>query len=91
MQSVKSVELLKSVLPKLSRLAILRDQSFPPHYDPEPTVHTAQAMGIQILDLDVRRVEDVDSAFQAATGWGAEAAQLLVQTNLSAGVDAPRC
>jgi putative tryptophan/tyrosine transport system substrate-binding protein len=88
--TVKAVELLKTVLPRLSRLAILEDQS-----DLEQTLvripaaaQTAERLRIQILDLDVRRVEDVDGAFETAKSWNAEGLLLLPNANRTAGVNA---
>jgi putative tryptophan/tyrosine transport system substrate-binding protein len=84
---IKSVELLKTVLPQLTRLAILEDQSYPPRasYIP-PAVQTAGRLGIQVLDVDVRSVEDLDGAFEAAKAWSADALLILAINTYSAGV-----
>jgi ABC-type uncharacterized transport system substrate-binding protein len=45
--TAKSVELLKTLLPHLSRLAILSDKSTPPDMDARPfATHAAQTLGI---------------------------------------------
>jgi putative ABC transport system substrate-binding protein len=87
--SVKSVELLKSVLPQLSHLAILGDRSDSAYILIEaPAVAAAQSLGIQVLELDVRRVEDVDGAFAAAHRWGAEGLLVIPHTSYTAGINA---
>jgi putative ABC transport system substrate-binding protein len=77
--TVKSVELFKTVIPTLSRLAILVDRrsvSYAPAVS--ATAEAAQRLGIQSLELDVRSVEDVDDAFKTAMEWGAEGFLLQV-------------
>jgi putative ABC transport system substrate-binding protein len=69
----KSVELLKTVLPKLSRLAILGDKSIINYQDLLPDAEqAARTLSVHTQDLDVRSVEDLDSAFEAAKAWSAE-------------------
>jgi putative tryptophan/tyrosine transport system substrate-binding protein len=84
---IKSVELFKTVLPQLSRLAILEDQSYPtrPLLFP-PAALTASRLAIQVLDLDVRTVEDVDAAFETAKAWIAEGLLIFAISNFFAGV-----
>ncbi len=85
--AIKQVELLKTVLPQLSRLAILEDQSYPARASlVAPAAQTAERLGIQILDLDVRGVEDVDGAFETAKAWSAEGLLLVPIPTFSAGV-----
>jgi putative ABC transport system substrate-binding protein len=84
---IKSVELLKSTLPQLSHLAVLGDPSNSAYIPAEPlAARTAQDLGIQVLHLDVHRVEDVDGAIAAAHGWGAEALLVIGTTEYTAGV-----
>jgi putative tryptophan/tyrosine transport system substrate-binding protein len=86
---VKSVKLLKTVLPKLSRLEILGDPSNPVNTSNAmfaPSVQSARALGLHTLEVDVR-VEDVDRAFVDAGAWRAEAL-LLTQPTYTAGVNA---
>jgi putative ABC transport system substrate-binding protein len=69
----KPVELLKTTLPRLERLAILTDTSTPNDGDLRPhTKKAAQTLGLQVLDLDAHSAQDVDSAFDAAIAWGAD-------------------
>ena len=68
----KRLELLKETVPKISRVAfflnptsagnllLLKDMQAP-----------AQALGLRIQSSDVRSVNDLEGAFQAATKWGA--------------------
>jgi putative ABC transport system substrate-binding protein len=85
----KSVELLKTVLPQISRVAVLEDRSYAARASRFPPVEQAAAqLGIQILDLDVRRVEDVDGALEATKAWSAEGLILLSQPSFEAGVGA---
>jgi putative ABC transport system substrate-binding protein len=68
----KSVELLKDIVPAVSRVAILWN---PEHADPEfrETERAARALGVQLQSLEVRRPEDLAGAFQAAERERAEA------------------
>jgi putative ABC transport system substrate-binding protein len=68
----KSVELLRDTLPAVSRVAILWN---PDHADPEfrETQRASHALGVQLQSLEVRKLEDFDSAFQAAERERAEA------------------
>jgi putative ABC transport system substrate-binding protein len=84
---IKQVELLHTVLPALVRLAVLADRSTPNYTDlMPPAAHTAQTLGMQVLDLDVRRSEDVDAALESAGAWGAEASLVISTGTYSAGV-----
>jgi putative ABC transport system substrate-binding protein len=76
---VKSVELLHTVLPHTSRLAILADSTLPAYLDVPPAVQAAERIGLHVQELDVRTVEDVDRAFSAAQSFGADA--LLIPAN----------
>ena len=68
----KVFELLMEALPKLERVAVLWN---PDHADPEfrETSRAAQAHGVAIQSLEVRRPEDFDRAFEAAVRDRAEA------------------
>jgi putative ABC transport system substrate-binding protein len=71
--SDKSVELFRTVLPTLSRLAILGNWTNVGNVTAmSATAQAAQRLGIQVLELDVRDVADVDGAFQRAMEWSAE-------------------
>jgi putative ABC transport system substrate-binding protein len=68
----KSVELLKEVMPQVSRVAILWN---PNHADPEfrETQRASGTLGVQLQSLEVRETRDFDSGFQAALRERAEA------------------
>jgi putative ABC transport system substrate-binding protein len=84
---IKSVELLKLILPQLARLAIMADHSYPTFAARlAPGAQTAEALGIEIVSPDVRSVDDVGSAFTNALTWGADALQLISQPSFTAGV-----
>src|SRR5689334_7654412 len=61
----KSVELLREVMPQVSRVAILWN---PNHADPEfrETQKAARTLGVQLQSLEVREAKDFDIAFQDA-------------------------
>jgi putative ABC transport system substrate-binding protein len=68
----KSVELLKEVVPEVSRVVILWN---PNHADPEfrETARASRAIGVKLQSLEVREPGDFDGAFQAAQRERAEA------------------
>jgi len=61
----KAIELLKEVVPSISRVAVLWN---PNHADPEfrETQRGARALQIQIQSLEVREPRDFEETFQAA-------------------------
>jgi putative tryptophan/tyrosine transport system substrate-binding protein len=63
----KRLELLRAAVPTLSRVGVLRNPESP---DREilrsETEAAARALGLQLLELDVRRAEDLSGAFAAA-------------------------
>jgi putative tryptophan/tyrosine transport system substrate-binding protein len=63
----KQLELLKLSFPNLSRVALLRDGSRPPNMSLRSTWATAaDALGVELLELDVRQPVDLDVALEAA-------------------------
>jgi putative tryptophan/tyrosine transport system substrate-binding protein len=68
----KVFELLLEALPGLARVAVLWN---PEHADPEfrETARAAQARGVALQSLEIRRAEDFDPAFEAAVRERAEA------------------
>jgi len=68
----KSVELLKEVMPEVSRVAIIWN---PTHADPEfrETERASRIIGVKLQSLEVREPGDFDGAFQAAVRERAEA------------------
>jgi putative ABC transport system substrate-binding protein len=86
--NVKSMEMLKAVLPQLSRLVILGDPSYTPQrVFLQSRAETARALGIHLLNVDVQGVDDLDGAFATAMGWSAEALLLLTQPSFTSGVN----
>jgi len=67
----KTLGFLKEAAPAISRVAVLWN---PDHADPEfrETVRAAHTVGVQIQSLEVRRPEDFDKAFNAASNQRAE-------------------
>jgi len=66
--SGKRLELLKEVVPRLSRLAVLSNPTsaaVPPQM--RETEVTARALGVQLQPLEVRGPDDFERVFQAAT------------------------
>jgi len=68
----KSVELLKEVMPEVSRVAILWN---PNHADPEfrETERASRTIAVKLQSLEAREPGDFDGAFQAALRERAEA------------------
>lgn len=76
----KMLELLREILPEISRVAVLWN---PDHADPEyrETQRVAAARGVQLLPLPVRRPDDFDGAFKSAVDGRAEGL-IVVSTRL---------
>jgi putative tryptophan/tyrosine transport system substrate-binding protein len=68
----KSVELLKEMAPRVSRVAVLWN---PDHLDPEfrETHRASGTLGVQLQSLEVHKHSDFDASFQAALREHAEA------------------
>jgi putative ABC transport system substrate-binding protein len=68
------LELLKEAFPKISRVAVLTNPANP---EQEPRMKelkaAAQALGVQLLLLEVRGPNDFDSAFSTLTKLSADA------------------
>jgi ABC-type uncharacterized transport system substrate-binding protein len=76
--SGKRLELLKEVLPGLSRLAVLGTSTFPGNVQNlKETELAAGAFGVKLQYLDVVNGQDIETAFRAATKGGADAVLLL--------------
>jgi putative ABC transport system substrate-binding protein len=80
--AAKRVELLKEVMPRLSRLAVLWD---PTHVDNDfPQVEgAARRLGLQLQSLEIRGPNELESAMRAAINGRAEAL-LVVPGRLTA-------
>src|SRR5688572_4620046 len=72
----KRLQILKEAVPSLTRVAVLWN---PEHPDGEYRSAEAagRVLGIQIQSLEVRRLEDFDGAFEAATRARAEALMVV--------------
>ncbi len=71
--STKRLELLKEIVPGLSRVGVLWDsrrRNF--QRTKKRTVHQAGLLGLKILSLEVRSPDDLESAFRVATVGGAQ-------------------
>jgi putative tryptophan/tyrosine transport system substrate-binding protein len=76
--SGKRLEILKEVVPKLSRVAVLGSSTDPGHAQMlGETERAAVALGVQHLYLDVRAPEDIETAFRAASKGRANAVLAL--------------
>jgi putative tryptophan/tyrosine transport system substrate-binding protein len=65
----KRVELLRDVVPSLRRLAVFAEQSNPVNRrEVEQVNAVANALGIEVVLLDVRRADDIASAFATLDG-----------------------
>jgi putative ABC transport system substrate-binding protein len=74
----KRLELLKEIIPKLSRLAVLwHPDAIGSTLNWKETQLAAQEQGLQLQSLEVRGREDLDGAFRAGSKEGAQA---LVRT-----------
>jgi putative tryptophan/tyrosine transport system substrate-binding protein len=72
--SGKRLELLKAVVPGLSRVAVLLNETNPLHDVEEKEIRAAaQVLGVEIQILSVQTTDDFEGAFQAAARAGAEA------------------
>jgi putative tryptophan/tyrosine transport system substrate-binding protein len=74
----KRLELLKEIVPRLSRLAILGELNNPGNAQSlKETELAAVGFGIQLQSLDVRDPKDIESGFQAASKGRADAVLVL--------------
>ena len=90
--SGKRLELLKEVVPKLSRVAVLwNPNSASATLNWKENQQPARQLGIQLFSLEVRSPSELDKAFEAATNVRAGALAILpdpvISTNLERIVD----
>jgi putative ABC transport system substrate-binding protein len=77
--SGKQLELLKEIVPKLSRVAVLGFSSQPGNAQlVKETELAAGALGVRLQYLDILGFKDIEPAFRAAEKGRAEAALMLV-------------
>jgi ABC-type uncharacterized transport system substrate-binding protein len=70
----KRLELLKESIPNISRVTFVRDPRNPVATLALGETETAgRALGVQLQSLEVRRPDDLESTFQAAVKWHAQA------------------
>ena len=76
--SGKRLELLKEILPKLARVAILGTSDIPGNAQAlKETELAAGAFGVRTQYIDIRAAKDIEPAFQAASKGRADAASVL--------------
>ena len=76
--SGKRLELVKEILPNLSRVAVLGTATQPGNGQALKEMElTAAKLGVQLQYLEVRAPEDIERAFRAATKWRAGAVLVL--------------
>jgi putative ABC transport system substrate-binding protein len=76
--SGKQVELLKEIVPKLSRVAVLRNSTEPANQQSLKEIElAAAAFGVQLQYLDALGPKDIETAFRAASKRHADAALVL--------------
>jgi ABC-type uncharacterized transport system substrate-binding protein len=76
--SGKQLDLLKEIVPKLSRVGVLGDVTRPGHPQALREINVAaNAFGVQVQYLEVREPKDVNTAFQAANKEHADALLVL--------------
>jgi putative ABC transport system substrate-binding protein len=76
--SGKQLELLKEIVPKLSRVAVLGTSTNPSNAPSLKEVDVAaRTFGVQLQYLDVLGTKDIETAFHAADRGGAQAVLLL--------------
>jgi putative ABC transport system substrate-binding protein len=82
--SGKQLELLKEVIPKLSRVAVLGNSNEPAHPNTLKEIQlAAAALGVQVQLLDVLGSKDIETAFRAATKARAHALVVLASPVLN--------
>ncbi len=79
----KQLALLKEVVPRLSRVAVLGDSAEPPHAQAlREMERAARTLRVQLQYLDVRGLNDIETAFRAARSGHADAVLMLTSAVL---------
>jgi putative ABC transport system substrate-binding protein len=83
----KQLEVLKEAVPQVSRVAVLGNPASP-GYEParQNLTVAAQALGLHLQVVELRRADEVDHAFGAMTRAGAEALLVLAEPLLIDGL-----
>ncbi len=75
----KRLDLLREIVPKLSRVAVLGTSTQPGNAQSLKEVElAAKAFGVKLQYLDVLSSKDITTAFRAATKWRADAVLMLL-------------
>jgi putative tryptophan/tyrosine transport system substrate-binding protein len=83
--SGKQLEILKEIIPKLSRVAVLQSSTEPGNAQALREIeHAARAFKVQLQYLDIQGLKDIDTAFREASKGRAEAALALGSPVLNA-------
>jgi putative tryptophan/tyrosine transport system substrate-binding protein len=79
--AAKRLELLREIIPGLSRVLVFSNDTSPLHVPQDEDIQTAgRKVGVGIRILPVRRVDDLEGAFQAAARARADAVILLTDS-----------
>jgi putative ABC transport system substrate-binding protein len=82
--SGKQLELMKEIVPKLSRVAVMGNSNEPANPKTLKEIElAAEALGVQVQPLDVLSAKDIETAFRAATKARADALVVLASAVLS--------
>jgi putative ABC transport system substrate-binding protein len=82
--SGKQVDLLKEIVPRLSRLAVFGSSSSPANAESLKEIELATgALGLKLQHLDVQGPKDLEAAFREASKGHADAALWLVGGNVA--------
>jgi len=82
--SGKQLELLKEIIPKISRIAVLGTSTQPGNAQALKEMEQAAAsFGVQLQYRDVLAVKDIETAFRAASGGHADAVLVLTSPVLN--------
>jgi len=82
--SGKQLEILKEIVPRLSRVAVLRNSTVPGIAETlRETEGAAAATGVQLQYLEVQGPEDIETAFRAASKGRADAVLVLPNSRLN--------
>jgi putative ABC transport system substrate-binding protein len=75
----KRLELLKEIIPKLSRVAVFETSTDPSYAQTLKEMELASAaLGLKLQHIDVLHAKDIEPAFRAATNGRAEAMLMLI-------------
>ena len=74
----KQLELLKEIVPKLSRVAVMSSSNIPGNAQAVKEANVAaSALGLRLLHLDIIQAEEIENAFKAVKDGRAEAILVL--------------